>query len=123
MEINQDALRFLGQAPHDFVRHPERIFERRQEGAAHQIDKGQLFSIRLDDRIPLPGRSGRIIRGPHHTRFIIDKIKDFFIVPGVVPHRQAVNAQLKKLLGNFGRDPPSGSGVFSICDNDIRVIF
>ena len=54
---------------------------------------------------------------------MIDKVENIFVVPRMVPHRDAMNSPLKQSLAISCGDAPSTCRIFPIGDHEIRVIF
>ncbi|MNV77285.1 hypothetical protein D3C71_1706950 [compost metagenome] len=74
------------------IRFTEGVINRRQKRTAHKVNYRKLLAICFDYRPSKSWCSWRKVRRSHHSRLVIDKIKNFFIIPRVVAHRQSMNA-------------------------------
>ena len=76
------------------IRYPERAFRHRHEGSTHQIDDCQNFLTYRNLRNTASGSAFGIIRRTDQARFIVDEIKNFPLIPGVIPQRNTIDAQI-----------------------------
>ncbi|MNC61521.1 hypothetical protein D3C75_1114690 [compost metagenome] len=59
----------------------------------------------------------------NHPRFIVDEIKDYFIIPSVISHGKTVNTHIEKVFSNrFGYSSSSRS-ILTIGNNDVGIMF
>ena len=87
-----------------------------------QIDdrQGQVFFCNRDDA--RSWSATRKIGRPQHSRLTVEINADVALIPNVIACGDDVNAQIKKPLGDFWRDAPTTSAVFTVDDDEIRTI-
>lgn len=125
MKIDEDGICILAEAvlrQKFFGGHKRVVQHRLHKQSCHDIDDQDFFAVGEGVEIKaFPRRAFGIVEGAQNARFGIDGADEFFLSPDVIAGGEYVDAEGKKFLRQFVGDAETGSCIFGVGDDHVRL--
>ena len=123
VQVDENHVRLLSQRFKLALRRRKRAVARVHEHLPQQVQHAHMDAARLADDAAAAGIARRQIRRADDARIVVQNLKDILIVPNMVPHRNDVDAGLKKLLADIERQPSAVRCILPVYDYHVKRMF